>query len=139
CLEERAVPAFGFGWALGVGSADFDSANGLALDGSGNVYVSGYFTGTTDFDPGPGTVALTATGSSDNFVAKYAPDGLLQWATGLGPTAGGARVAVQGTNAYVGYIGAAGDTNVAQLDAASGAINWAVTVANGGGEESGVA
>ena len=49
------------------------------MDGSGNVYTTGYFRGTVDFDPGVGTYSLTATPDgnanlfSDAFVSKLVP------------------------------------------------------------------
>ena len=33
---------------------------GLAVDGSGNIYTSGYFQSTVDVDPGPGTLNFTS-------------------------------------------------------------------------------
>ena len=40
-------------WSLGVGSILTDQGNGVAVDGNGNVIVTGFFTGMADFDPGP--------------------------------------------------------------------------------------
>lgn len=52
----------------GVGSA---VANGVAVDGVGDIVVVGTFTGTANF----GTTMLTAVDEEDVFVAKYQPDG----------------------------------------------------------------
>src|SRR5204863_8090706 len=52
-------------------------------DGSGNVYVTGTFTETVDFDPGPGIVNFTA-GSYDIFFAKYDPLGNYIYAKTIG-------------------------------------------------------
>lgn len=46
----------------------------LATDSSGNVFMVGYFGGTTVFD----TLSATASGN-DSFLAKYDPAGTIQW------------------------------------------------------------
>ncbi len=38
------------------------NANALAVDGAGNVYTGGTFSGTVNFDPGLGTHTLTGVG-----------------------------------------------------------------------------
>lgn len=65
-------------WAKAMGGADPDNGYSIALDGSGNVYTTGYFVGTVDFDPGAGVANLTSAGGGDIFVAKY-----FQTATGI--------------------------------------------------------
>ena len=68
------VPVQGqdFVWAQQMGGAeDFDVGLGVAVDGSGNVYTTGRFLGTVDFDPGAGVFNLTSpAGSEDIFVSK---------------------------------------------------------------------
>jgi hypothetical protein len=46
----------------------------VVADAAGELYVTGSFSGSHDFGPGCGA-ATAATGSSEYFVAKYAPDG----------------------------------------------------------------
>ena len=60
-----------FVWANAMGGADRDYGYSIALDGSGNVYTTGFFAGTADFDPGAGVANLTSAGHYDIFVAKY--------------------------------------------------------------------
>lgn len=144
-LEDRAVPSFGLDWAFnfggtGPGTWTGGKGNSVALDGSGNVYVSGTYTGTADFDPNDTNPAasqvLTSTGYyANNYVAKYTADGTFQWVADLGDNglgAPGVSVAVQGGNAFVGYPTAvAGGTAaaVARLDAATGAFAWVTPLA----------
>jgi hypothetical protein len=73
-------------WAKSFGGNSWDSGTGIATDGLGNVYVTGFFFGTVDFDPGAGTLLLTAAGQQDAFVVKLNNNGDLVWAKTLGGT-----------------------------------------------------
>ena len=73
-------------WANSIGGTESDAASSVATDASGNVYVTGAFAGTVDFDPGPGIVNRTAAGMSDAFVQKLDPSGNLIWAVTFGGT-----------------------------------------------------
>ena len=60
-----------FIWARGMGGANVDTVNSIAVTGNGSVYTTGSFIGTADFDPGVGAFHLTSTGTSANaFVSK---------------------------------------------------------------------
>src|SRR3990172_4842131 len=90
-------------WADRLGGTIDDVGTGVAVDGSGNVYTTGYFRGTADFDPGDGTFDLTSAGSYDVFVSKLDAAGNLVWARRLGGTSDdyGYGVAVDGSgNVY---------------------------------------
>jgi hypothetical protein len=88
-MEERALLSATLGAALSIGNdTGKSSAFGVAADSAGNSYVTGAFSGTVDFDQG-GTHAgdsdiLTARGSGDVFVAKYAADNSLLWVQRMG-------------------------------------------------------
>ena len=98
-------PAGAHLWSKSLGSTGNDYAYGVALDGSGNVLVTGYFSGTMDFGGGP----LTIEGSQDVFVAKYSPAGTYLWAlapTGSGWGSGAGLTADADSNVVVGgYFG----------------------------------
>jgi hypothetical protein len=72
-------------WAKGLGGADLDNANAVAVDRAGDILVSGSFYGTADL----GTGSLVSLGSSDGFVAKYSgTDGTCRWARRFGGAGG---------------------------------------------------
>lgn len=73
-------------WAQSVGSSStgVEEGNGIATDASGNVFITGEFRGTADFDPSLSATTLTLIGTSDAFVAKYNSTGALQWAYNFG-------------------------------------------------------
>lgn len=71
-------------WAFKIGSGLSDFGQGVSADGLGNIYVTGYFQGLTDFDPSASTSTLTPTGGRDAFVAAYNASGNYQWAVKLG-------------------------------------------------------
>jgi hypothetical protein len=76
-------------WATSAGGAGTDWGRGIATDPRGNGYVTGQFSGMATFGAGEANeTVLTSAGSEDMFVAKYAPNGTLLWAT----SAGGARI-----------------------------------------------
>ncbi|MCB9255907.1 MAG: SBBP repeat-containing protein [Chitinophagales bacterium] len=71
-------------WVKTFGGSLFEYAYGIDVDTSGNLYVTGSFWQTVDFDPGPGTTSLTANGNSDIFIAKYTSNGDLTWVKNIG-------------------------------------------------------
>ncbi|MEM9921258.1 MAG: SBBP repeat-containing protein [Bacteroidota bacterium] len=74
----------GFLWVRTVGGTSVDQASGIAIDKDDNVYVTGSFERTVDFDPGMGTANLTAIGVEDMFVQKLDSDGNFVWAKQVG-------------------------------------------------------
>jgi hypothetical protein len=72
------------GRALTWGDTGGDDARYVAVDSSGNVYITGVFRNTVDFDPGNGVVSKTSAGGSDVYLAKYNACGQLDWAQAWG-------------------------------------------------------
>ena len=78
-------------WAKSLGGAYSDVAFDVATDGvgDGNVYTTGYFIRTADFDPGRGTFSLKAQTTStfygfEAFVSKLDANGNFVWAGNMG-------------------------------------------------------
>lgn len=63
-------------WAKSIGGTVDDISRFTTVDVSGNVYTTGYFSGTVDFDPGTSIVNLTSVGSYDIFISKYSQTGI---------------------------------------------------------------
>jgi len=62
-------------WAKQAGGADSDEAYALTLDRTGNIYLTGYFSGLANF----GSVQVKSNGDRDFFVAKYDKNGEPVW------------------------------------------------------------
>ena len=65
-------------WTRQLGSKGEDFSNGVSADGLGNVYISGYTSGSLDDSNGVG---------SDAFVSKYSETGNLLWTRQFGTDA----------------------------------------------------
>jgi hypothetical protein len=93
------------------GQSAAEEGRGIAVDLSGNVYTTGWFSSTADFDPGPGNFSLTSIGYEDVFVSKLDPSGNFIWAKNAGGEnndRGYAIVVDNAGNAYTsGYSGGA--------------------------------
>jgi hypothetical protein len=82
-----------------------------ALDPSGNIYVTGGFTGTVDFDPSSAVNNLTSNGNFDIYIAKYTSSGSLSWVKNIGSSSGDkGRKLVLGYNGKVAVVGTFNDT-----------------------------
>lgn len=73
-----------FVWARKMGGPAIDKGNGIALDISGNVIITGSFEGLANFNPGIGAFNLTSSGGYDIFVAKLDGKGNVIWAKRMG-------------------------------------------------------
>ncbi|MBK7387821.1 MAG: T9SS type A sorting domain-containing protein [Bacteroidetes bacterium] len=145
-----------FVWAKAMGGTKSDYSASVAVDAAGNVYTIGYYLGTADFNPGPGTANLTAAGRSDIYISKLDAAGNFVWAKSIGGNGwdDGAGIAVDalgniiltghfsGTadfdpGAGTANLTAAGDYDIfiCKLDAA-GDYLWAESIGNNNGDYS---
>lgn len=73
-----------FVWAKKIGASDNDGGVSVAVDAIGNIYTSGFFRDTVDFDAGLGTFTLAAKGDYDTFITKLDATGNFIWAKAIG-------------------------------------------------------
>jgi hypothetical protein len=124
-------------WAQSAGGTDTDQGFGVAVDGSGDAVLTGYFAGDATF----GATTLTSAGSDDVFIARYDAGGTLVRAQSAGGSGADLAYAVavdrSGNVVVTGTFGGsatfggttltsvgASDVFVARYDAA-GTLLWA--------------
>lgn len=73
-----------FLWAKHMGGGDFARGSALSIDDSGQVYTTGHFKGTIDFDPGNGATSLSSNGGGDIFIQKLDANGDFLWVKKIG-------------------------------------------------------
>jgi len=77
-------PAGQLMWAKGFGDSNVQTAAGIGVDSSGNVYVAGNFKGSINF--GGGALSAAGTLFIDVFLAKLSSDGSHVWSKSFGDT-----------------------------------------------------
>ncbi len=94
-------------WARRIGGATVDEGKGIALDAAGNVYVTGRFSGTVDFDPGSTTAMAVSVGFADVFILKLDVNGNFVWFRQMGAAGSdeGTALTVDASGVYtIGYF-----------------------------------
>lgn len=89
-------------WLKHYGGAGHDVATDIELDDNNNIYITGTFQNTVDFNPNAGVNSFTAQGLRDSYILKLTSDGQFTWAKHLKSNGG---------NAYVTSFGIAIDNN----------------------------
>jgi hypothetical protein len=88
-------------WARTWGGDGWECCYALTLDDVGNIYITGSFDSTADFDPGPSGKLVMPFGHRDTYVSKFNADGDFQWVRTWGSW--------DGSTAYCAGVGVATD------------------------------
>lgn len=101
-----------------------DTGESIALDGSGNIYVTGSFAGEADFDPSSGELIVESLEDpTDGFVLRLSPKGKLDYIQSFGgeESDSGTNIAIdaQGRMYLSGYF-----SDVADLDPGRGGAKF---------------
>ena len=112
-----------FVWANIMGGTSSDYGTSLYVSPNGTTYLTGFFRGVVDFDPGPGSVSLNSGGAqSDIFIARYNTSGNLVWAKKMGGTSNDRAFALDmdstGKFCISGYFG-----GIVDFDPGAGIFN----------------
>lgn len=113
CIEKLDLTG-DFKWAKSFGGSLDDVGKSISLDHSSNVYVTGYYQSTVDFDPGNGVSSKSSNGAEDIFVQKLSSEGNFKWATCMGGSSND-----KGSSIYVDLEG-----NVYSTGSFEGTINY---------------
>lgn len=73
-------------WSVSIGGLGDEQPSGLHVNSANEVFSTGSFDGTVDFDPGIGTTNLISNGFNDIYCIKLDVSGNLSWATSFGGT-----------------------------------------------------
>jgi len=73
-----------FDWVKTFGGTSQDTGYSIAIDQNDNIYTTGFFSGSVDFDPGTASFNLNAIGYYDSYISRLDPNGNFIWAGGFG-------------------------------------------------------
>ena len=96
----KLTPGGELNLARRIGGSSVDEANDIALDSQGDMYITGRFTSTVDFDPGAGTENRSAGSRPDAFILKLnnSAEFIYAYDIGAGDNEEGETVAVDNDN-----------------------------------------
>src|SRR5688500_8012057 len=84
-----------FVWAKSFGNIMQDYAYSICTDNNGNVYTTGNFMDSVDFDPGTNDYILHSNGDFDIFISKLDSNGTFVWANSIGGVSSEAGLVIE--------------------------------------------
>lgn len=119
-----------FVWAIRVGGNQSDLPSDIAIDGTGNLYITGgYESDNLDFDPGAGTFLMSSNDLFDAFILKLSSSGTFIWARKAGGAASdfSSQISLDSD----GNVIAIGNYSSTIIDFDPGAANFNMSAVNG--------
>jgi Secretion system C-terminal sorting domain/Beta-propeller repeat len=92
-LTVQNIQAQTLSWAKQIGGTTSDNGYAITVDAAGNIYNTGYFTGTIVFNSGQTAITLTSAGTNNAYISKSDAAGNTLWAKQFTSTAGSSSVA----------------------------------------------
>jgi hypothetical protein len=104
-----------FVWSKKIDGNGYTYPENIDINNQGHIYLTGYFDGVADFDPGNSVYNLTSAGDYDIFISKYDENGNFILAKNIGDISadGGfdMKVATNGSIYVTGLFGGTVDFN----------------------------
>lgn len=105
-----------------LGGTQAVEVRSMALDSNGNIYTTGYFNGSADFDPSNGVANLTSSGLNEIFILKSDPNGNFIWAKRIGGTNSEAAASIA-IDRNGGIVTTGNFTGIVDFDPGDGVAN----------------
>ncbi len=89
-----------FQWVRTIGGPGSDKVSSISIDSDDNIYITGMFSDTVDFDISSDQGSVTSMGNEDMFLVKFTSGGIFQWVNTIGGTGidGGMSVCITNSN-----------------------------------------
>ncbi len=107
-------------WCLGWQGTGMVYGKSVCHDSFDNIFVTGYFQKTADFDPGPGLDEHTSNGAVDAYLSKFDSSGNFKWSRTWGGEGRVLGIAADTDNKNNVFVGGAFNQCAVDLDPGPG-------------------
>ncbi|MDG1841045.1 MAG: T9SS type A sorting domain-containing protein [Crocinitomicaceae bacterium] len=99
---QKLDPNGNFIWAISFGGVGADHCSSISIDDNNNLYLTGYFSDTVDFNPGVDSSIQVSNGDYDCYVLKLDEFGGFDWVRTFGSSESdeGVKIFVYQSNVY---------------------------------------
>jgi hypothetical protein len=138
CIKSVYAQNPNFSFVKSIGGTGNEYGYATTVDASGNIFTAGMFSGTVDFDPGPGTTSLTSVEYGDGCIIKMDASGNFLWVYQIGGLGNeNINSITTDANGDVYVTGQTGANILIYKLSASGALLWSMVFGSTGGSDEG--